>query len=137
MAENLERKTEWGSVLITKNAMGSILDEAMAPWEDRVWIADRRRMLGGLANAVGRRDEYSELKVEFDEEDRISLSLDIVVRFGTSIKAVTDGMIATLVRGFERLTGKPPKQVCIHVVGTMSRQMIPRDIEVLWNDESR
>ena len=135
MADSLELTTEWGTIQISKNAVGSILDRAMAPLEDRAWIAGRRGMLGSLADAVGMGDDYAELMMDVDADGRLTLSMDIIVRFGISIKAVTDGIIDTLRKGVTQLTGQPPRTIRIHVVGTLSKQLIRRDIEVVWNDE--
>ena len=57
MADTLEMTTEWGTIQISKNAVGSILDSAMAPLGDRAWITGRRGMLGSLADAVGMGDD--------------------------------------------------------------------------------
>lgn len=67
-----------------------------------------------------------------EDEDNSSYELMVylVVRFGTSITEVTNGLIDYIYEYCDIITQTKPTKVTVRVTGTLSKNLVKRDIEV-------
>ena len=135
MADDYTIRTELGEITIPDYAIETIVPAAVKTYldEDKVFF-DRRRGWGKPLRQA-KNDELSGVEIRTDEEGT-HFEVPVIIRFGTSIKAVSDALINGIRKGFKQLTGEEPASIRILVTGTLSKQLIKREIEVEWRRES-
>lgn len=65
--------------------------------------------------------------------ESIDLEFSIIIRFGTSIRRVTDALGGFIAQAIYEKQGRYPHQVKIRIAGVRSRQIARRNLEVIKN----
>lgn len=73
-------------------------------------------LVGGIAEKLGRRDLTKGVKVQV-EEDTVTIDLNIIVEYGTSIVDSTDKLKKEIRENVEKTTGLKVKAININVIG--------------------
>ena len=136
MADDYTIPTELGDITFSDTVIDDIVMRAAKPFldDDRLFF-DRRRGIN-LPRRAGKGEEITGVEVE-EGEDGLHITVPVILRFGTSISQAADTLIEGIRRGFLSLTGEEPASVTVLVTGTMSKQLVRREIEVRWERESR
>lgn len=130
MSENYLLKTEWGSVYVTKNAMGKVIKEAVSGFDGKVAITNQKGKLASLVSRFGYGNEISFMDIDC-EEGYPTITVYVAIKLGTSIAATTNKLIEDIHEGFEKKLGFPPESVAIIVTGMISKNIARRNIEVV------
>ena len=135
MADEYILHTELGDISFQESVFESIVFEAAKPYLDEEKLYFDRRRGWGKSLRGNRNDEMAGVDIWTDEEGT-HFEVPVVLRFGVSIKGVTGDLIEGIRKGFRKLTGEEPASILVQVTGTLSKQLIRRDIEVEWHRES-
>ncbi len=73
-------------------------------------------LVGGIAEKLGRRDLTKGIKVRVDE-DRVTVDINIIVEYGTSIVDATDKLKKEIRGTVEKTTGLKVEAININVLG--------------------
>lgn len=131
-------KTNLGTITVSRAAICRVIENAVEHREGKVTISNKKaKPSTSLLSRIGLggNDDYSDVEIDASGE-HISVKLYIIVRFGTSISKVTNELIDEIHDGIKKLTGKEPKMISATVVGTLSRQIAKRNIEVVKEYEN-
>lgn len=130
----VSKETNLGTITVSNLLFAQIIAESfrLEPCEGRVWPATKR------GKQIGSDQKFSlsefagciEAVASFNGESA-DLSFSIIVKFGVSIRRITD-VIGDYVaeRVCEKL-GKKPSQITIRIAGVKSRQVARRNLEVI------
>lgn len=129
-------ETKIGNIYFSKDILNRIIHEAVARCDGKVELNNYKgkymNMVPGLASKM-KMNMYSEEAggVEIKElEEGLEICVYIVVKFGTSIKRVTNIIIDFIYENVEKITGHKPNKVTVIVTGTSSKNIARRHIEV-------
>ncbi len=128
--ESYSSSTELGTIVVTKEALGEMVLDAVSQGDlqGRIWLANKKgKRIQGLTALMG---EEKALIGTDPEDGRLVVEICIIVRFGLSMKHLTDILMEELRRRLYRLTGQNPASITIHIVGTLSRNVAKRDIRI-------
>jgi len=124
-----EINTDFGKLTITRSVIAEMVMKAVEDTEGKAFISNSK---GRIYNTTGRLKVFD--GTEFVEVTKSGNSVDIrfyvVVKFGTSIAAVTNQMIDTVQSEMVAITGIEPNSVSVVVTGVMSKNIAKRNIEV-------
>lgn len=130
----LSRETELGTISVSDVLFAQIIAESfeLEPCRDRVWPATRKgRQIGNDQKfSIGEFASHIEVESSFDGES-VDLEFSVIVKFGTSIRALTDAMADYIAEEIERKSGKKPCQITVRISGVKSRQTARRSLEVI------
>lgn len=122
-------ETKDGQILLERGVIAQLAEEQLRQFRGKVWITNAKGMMGGLVNRISGRNDLDELDIDV-EEDGVVVRIYLVIRFGVSIRMVTDRLIADIRRALEEYGEIPVKEVSIVVTGTLSKHIARRNIEV-------
>lgn len=127
-------ETKLGEIRFSQGIINKIVMKAAEAYDGKVILHNYKGkymdMMPGLASKINLYDE-STGSVEFTQkDDGYTLKVYIVLKFGTSIKMVTEGMIDSIYENAEKILGKRPEMVTIVVTGILSKNIAKRHIEV-------
>ena len=67
--------------------------------------------------------------IEIDSEgDGLVILLNVVMRFGHSMQQLSDQLSGKISKKLRKVTGDAPLSVILHVTGTLSKRIAPRDL---------
>ena len=61
----------------------------------------------------------------------MDLAFSVIVKFGTSIRSLTDALGDDIANQLEKKLGQKPRQIVIRITGVKSRQIARRNLEVI------
>lgn len=132
----ISRETDLGTISISNAIFAQIILDAFEQESCRgkVWPATRRgRQLGGdqMPDAA---DYGSHIEAERSlDGTSIDLEFSIIIRFGSSIRKVTDALGDFIAEAICEKQGRYPHQIKIRIAGVRSRQIARRNLEVIKN----
>lgn len=111
-------ETKYGKIHFSHNIIGRIAANAVECCDGKAVLQNYR---GGI-NA-------GSVEV-IENEDSFSLKIYVVIKFGTSIKKITAGIIDSIYENTEKILGIKPQKVTVIVTGVLSKNIARRHIEV-------
>lgn len=118
--------TEYGSIGINKSIITQIVTEAVDAYSGKAWLGNAKAIFNIFSN-----DESSNIDIVWDDEG-IHINIFLIIKFGTSISRVTNGIIDYIEKNIKVTFGDVPSKIRILVTGIESKQqVIKRDIEVV------
>lgn len=121
-------ETEIGSLILEEGAIGSIVADVLDQHEGKLWISNRKgRILGRMARLSGI-DSVDSMEISMEPEG-LSVRLYLILRFGVSIRSITQQLITDIKAAIHLHTGLST-QVTIVVNGVLSKQLAKRNIEI-------
>ncbi len=117
-------KNEKGTISLNKNIIGNIVVQAISEFQDRIFLCNQK---GKIMPEDPRNS--SMMDIVFEEEE-FTVKFYILIRFGTSINAVTNKIIDTIYEDINSTLGMRPQKVTAVVLGIVSKQVAKRNIEV-------
>ncbi len=123
------RETDKGNIKIHRAVIGRIIIEAVENFNGRVKITNHKGKIIRLKEKYGIPDatDYFEITMA---DNGLDVRLYIAIRFGISIGLVTDKLIKDIKKDIEDLTGIEANSIAVIVTGLISKQIVPRNIEV-------
>ena len=118
--------TEYGSIGINKTIITQMVTEAVDAYSGKAWLGNAKAVFNIFSN-----DESSNIDIVWDDEG-IYINIFLIIKFGTSISRVTNGIIDYIEKNIKVTFGDVPSKIRILVTGIESKQqVIKRDIEVV------
>ncbi len=118
--------TEYGSIGINKTIITQMVTEAVDAYSGKAWLGNAKAVFNIFSN-----DESSNIDIVWDDEE-IYINIFLIIKFGTSISRVTNGIIDNIEKNIKVTFGDVPSKIRILVTGIESKQqVIKRDIEVV------
>ena len=118
--------TEYGSIGINKSIITQMVTEAVDAYSGKAWLGNAKAIFNIFSN-----DESSNIDIVWDDEG-IYINIFLIIKFGTSISRVTNGIIDYIEKNIKVTFGDIPHKIRILVTGIESKQqVIKRDIEVV------
>ena len=118
--------TEYGSIGINKSIITQMVTEAVDAYSGKAWLGNAKAVFNIFSN-----DESSNIDIVWDDEG-IYINIFLIIKFGTSISRVTNGIIDYIEKNIKVTFGDIPHKIRILVTGIESKQqVIKRDIEVV------
>ena len=118
--------TEYGSIGINKTIITQMVTEAVDAYSGKAWLGNAKAVFNIFSN-----DESSNIDIVWDDEG-IYINIFLIIKFGTSISRVTNGIIDYIEKNIKVTFGDIPHKIRILVTGIESKQqVIKRDIEVV------
>lgn len=129
MYENSKTTNEYGTIVITRAAVSRIILRCVSEFTERFILTNRK---GRMFNPISRLgyDESDHLDVAFDEAGAPEIRVYGIIRFGASITATCRELIDRIRSRIRTVTGRDPISITIVVKGTISKNIVPRHIEV-------
>ena len=118
--------TEYGSIGINKSIITQMVTDAVDAYSGKVRLGNAKAVFNIFSN-----DESSNIDIVWDDEG-IYINIFLIIKFGTSISRVTNGIIDYIEKNIKVTFGDVPSKIRILVTGIESKQqVIKRDIEVV------
>ena len=118
--------TEYGSIGINKSIITQMVTDAVDAYSGKVRLGNAKAVFNIFSN-----DESSNIDIVWDDEE-IYINIFLIIKFGTSISRVTNGIIDYIEKNIKVTFGDVPSKIRILVTGIESKQqVIKRDIEVV------
>ena len=120
------RDTEYGSIGINKSIITQMVTDAVDAYSGKARLGNAKAVFNIFSN-----DESSNIDIVWDDEG-IYINIFLIIKFGTSISRVTNGIIDYIEKNIKVTFGDIPHKIRILVTGIESKQqVIKRDIEVV------
>lgn len=130
----ISRETDLGTISISNAIFAQIILDAFEQesCQGKVWPATKRgRQLGGdQMPSAADYGGYIEAERSFDGKT-IDLEFSVIIRFGTSIRRVTEALGNFIAEEIREKQGRYPNQIKIRIAGVRSRQIARRNLEVI------
>ena len=118
--------TEYGSIGIKKSIITQMVTDAVDAYSGKARLGNAKAVFNIFSN-----DESSNIDIVWDDEE-IYINIFLIIKFGTSISRVTNGIIDYIEKNIKVTFGDIPHKIRILVTGIESKQqVIKRDIEVV------
>ena len=118
--------TEYGSIGINKSIITQMVTDAVDAYSGKARLGNAKAVFNIFSN-----DESSNIDIVRDDEG-IYINIFLIIKFGTSISRVTNGIIDYIEKNIKVTFGDIPHKIRILVTGIESKQqVIKRDIEVV------
>jgi len=128
------KETELGDISISDIMFAQVISECFKSeiCSGRVFPATKK------GRQIGNDQKYSisefaghiETEKSFDGES-VDLAFSVIVKFGTSIRSLTDALGDDIANQLEKKLGQKPRQIVIRITGVKSRQIARRNLEVI------
>ena len=127
-------ETKLGDIHFSSNIINKIAEKAVDSCGGKVMIHNYKGALKDvmpvMASKMNLYDE-SAAGVELSKYgEGYMIKVYVVVKFGTSIKAVTSEIIDSIYENAEIILGRKPEKVMVVVTGVVSKNIAKRHIEV-------
>ena len=130
----LSRETELGTISVSNIIFAQLIAEAFNKdaCKGRIWPATRRGRQIGSDQKFSISDFASCIEVEYsDDGENIDIVFSVIVRFGTSIRSLTNALADYVADAICQRQGRKPNQIRIRITGVRSRQVARRNLEVV------
>ena len=130
----LTRETNLGTISVSNLLFAQIIADSfkLDVCKGKVWPATKKGRQIGTDLKFKLSDFASAIEVEENaEHDGIELTFSLIVKFGTSIRAVSEAIIDDVAEAIEQKHGKKPYRIKIRVAGVKSKQIAKRNLEVV------
>ena len=124
-----KKETKEGQILLDRTVIAQLVEEQIRQFRGKVWITNPKGVMGGFMNRISGRSELDELDIDVTE-DGVTVRIYLAIRFGVSIRMITDRLIADIRKALTEYGEIPVAEVAIVVTGTLSRQLARRNIEI-------
>lgn len=120
MAQQEERRTDYGVVKIHKNVIAQIASMAAKEVDGVSRISSNLFTKGLKMLTKGKITRYP-VKIEFRENNEVVICISIVVHYGVNIPIVAANVQENIKKTIEKMTGLYPTDIHIKVKGVEAR----------------
>ena len=125
----LNKRTGLGNVKINDSVIAKVILRAAEKSEGKFFLSSERGRILGVASRVGVGDLLGNFELE-ERDDTYFLKFSGIIRFGSSIKNVTEVVINCIQQEMQQYFPNQKGIILLHIVGVKSKQIAERDIEV-------
>ncbi|MBN7772572.1 Asp23/Gls24 family envelope stress response protein [Clostridium aminobutyricum] len=124
-----KEENEKGSIIIEKAVIARIIMEVVSQFNGKVFISNYKNKATTFYAKIGVTDEINSMDITMGDQG-LDIKIYIVVKFGTSIKMVTNKLITDINNKIIEFTMMKPNSVSVVVTGMISKNIAKRNIEV-------
>ena len=135
----LSRETELGTITISNLLFAQIIADSfkIESCLGKVWPSTKKGRQIGSDTKYNISEFANNIEVERSlYGESVDIEFNIIVKFGTSIRNITDDISDYIADVIYQKQGKKPNQIRIRIAGVKSRQMARRNLEVVKRYES-
>lgn len=129
-----EVETKYGKISFSQNIINKIVVEAVEKTSGKAFVLNYKgkymNVVPGIASKMNIYDEEAGGIEIISAGTGIALRVYIVIKFGSSIKQVTNEIIDYIYEETEKIMGERPEKVTVVITGTVSKNIARRHIEV-------
>lgn len=125
----LNKKTRLGTVTVNNNVIAKVILKAAEKADGKFFLSSEKGRILGVASRVGVGDISGNFEIE-EKDDTYFVRFFGVIRFGSSIKSVTEVVLDSVQKEMRELFPKQKGEITLRIVGVKSKQIAERDIEV-------
>lgn len=123
-------ETELGTIKVAKSVIGNIIKDAIDSFDGKVIVSNSKGKITNQLPKLGPKDEYSDVVIELTDDGLLNISIYVILKFGTSIKATTEKIITDIRALIKETIAMDVNEIDVTVTGMMSKHIAPRHIEV-------
>lgn len=128
-------ETKIGDIHFSSNIINRIAEKAVEGCGGKVMLHNYKGALKDVMPVMASKmnlydDSAASVEVTRVGEDGYMMKVYVLIKFGTSIKAVTSEIIDSIYENTEIILGKKPEKVVVVVTGVVSKNIAKRHIEV-------
>ncbi len=127
MQDSFVCKTDLGEIEISRSILTHVILEAVSDMDGLVLVSNRKGKLQSM-NARFGGDAADSIEIEEDGE-RLLIRMYVIMRFGSSMRQLSDQLSERIRKKIVKVTGASPASIILHVTGTLSKRVAPRDLE--------
>ncbi len=132
---SLTKTTNLGTIAINTNVISKEILNASTKVSEKLFLATEKCKLLGSPKKVGLGELSSNIFVE-ENEGKFCLTFYVIMNFGASIKNTTEIVLDALEESFKTMFPGQAGVITIKIVGVKSKNIAPRDIEVIREYEA-
>ena len=135
----VSRETELGTITISNLLFAQIIADSfkIESCTGKVWPSTKKGRQIGSDGKYNLSEFASNIEVERSlYGESVDIEFNIIVKFGTSIRNITDDISDYVAGVIYKKQGKKPNQIKIRIAGVKSRQVARRNLEVVKKYES-
>lgn len=129
-----EVETKYGKISFSQNIINRIVVEAVEKTNGKAFVLNYKgkymNVVPGIASKMNIYDEEAGGIEIISAGTGIALRVYIVIKFGSSIKQVTNEIIDYIYEETEKIMGERPEKVTVVITGIVSKNIARRHIEV-------
>ncbi len=127
----INEKTSYGNITVTDSVFADIVKTALynSGFYDTIWLATKRGKIIS-SEAASQSAIAPHIKAELNDKGSAVITFYVVVKFGASIKYVTNTFADYVKREFDDRCDMPLSAVNITVAGIKSKNIARRKVEV-------
>lgn len=119
-----------GTVNIHSSVICQIIEETVEEeFKGQVWISNRKSQVSSFMSILGAR-VTDDIEM-YLERGQVYLKMYVIIKFGLSIKTVSDELILRLKESIEEKSKMPVKEIHLVVNGVMAKHVAKRHIEII------
>lgn len=122
-------ETEIGSISLDRSVIVKIITDTVDKFNGKVLISNHKGKVSGFVSKLGVNEEGNNMEINYGEKG-LDIRLYIIIRFGTSIRMVTEHLIQNIKKNIEEYTTIEANSIAVVVSGMFSKQIVRRNIEV-------
>lgn len=130
----ISKDTELGEIAVSDIMFAQVISECFKSETclGRVFPATKKgRQIGSDQKySISEFASHIETEKSFDGES-VDLTFSVIVKFGTSIRSLTDVLGDDIAEKIQQKLGQKPRQITIRITGVKSRQIARRNLEVI------
>lgn len=107
--------TDSGAIQIAENVFASIIKNYTLEIPEVMKFASTG-IVGSLAEMIGKKNTSKPILVDFDEHDQVTVTVNVVLKFGCHVPTVAEKIQQTISKKVEEITGKEVVRVNVSVV---------------------
>jgi uncharacterized alkaline shock family protein YloU len=119
-------RTDLGEIEVGRNILTELILEAVSEMDGLVLVSNKKGKLQSMNSRFGG-DAADRIEID-SEGDGLVILLNVVMRFGHSMQQLSDQLSGKISKRLRKVTGDAPLSVILHVTGTLSKRIAPRDL---------
>jgi len=129
---SISKTNDLGKISLDPQVISDIVYDLLdAPdLRGNLWMASGKSHIADIIPVI-KKDRENSMKIAFDN-DRLSLELSIVIKFGVSISNTTKLFADKIVADIKELLGLDTDSITINISGVKSKQIAKRRTRVIY-----
>ena len=127
-------RSDYGLVAVNNNVIKKLISLDMESMGELIHPCNRKGRLIRRGLLVGDPDLYNAISVS-ETRSEINVEIYYVIKFGESMNDISNQLFDMIEADFEKLRLPKPKMIKANIKGLMTKQVVPKDIEVVREND--
>lgn len=130
MVNIYNEENEYGKISVSESVITDIIISEMAKYNGKIWITNNKgKSVSKLYRSVGG-SPAGNIQIDTRRDGRLEIKLNIVLKFGMSIKKTTEEIMENIRKQIKIATGENPAKLTLVITGVLSKKLARRNIEI-------